>query len=240
VTVIGRQVEPEWLDELPADDSAARGSRRDLRRLNAWMGHAGILGRALAGQMSLHPDSVLWLVELGAGDGTLMLKLARRWAPAWKGARVTLVDRLDLVSPRVVEGIRSLGWEIEVAQADVSDWLKGSKTKGAPAGVLMCNLFLHHFDGPELGRLFRAILDSQARVFLACEPHRSRLSLWGSRCLGLAGCNRVTRHDAVASVRAGFRQRELSSLWPGREGWNLTETKAGLFSHLFVASRRET
>jgi hypothetical protein len=51
----------------------------------------------------------------------------------------------------------------------------------------------------------------------------------------LIGCNAVTRHDAAASVRAGFAGRELSALWPARPGWRLREGRAGLFSHLFVA-----
>jgi len=59
-----------------------------------------------------------------------------------------------------------------------------------------------------------------------------------SRAVGLIGCNRVTRHDAPASVRAGFTGRELSQLWPEPESWLLEERAAGPFSHLFVAQRK--
>ena len=48
----------------------------------------------------------------------------------------------------------------------------------------------------------------------------------------------MTCHDAVVSVRAGFTGQELSALWPDREGWELNETHAGRFSHLFVAQRK--
>ena len=40
-----RLVQPELLDSLPPDDPRARGSRRDLRRVNWWMGHHVILAR---------------------------------------------------------------------------------------------------------------------------------------------------------------------------------------------------
>ena len=40
------------------------------------------------------------------------------------------------------------------------------------------------------------------------------------------------------SVRAGFTNHELSGLWPGDSDWQLKEGAAGLFSHLFVASKR--
>jgi len=60
-----------------------------------------------------------------------------------------------------------------------------------------------------------------------------------SRLLRLIGCNRVTRHDAPISVRAGFTGQELSQLWPAGQGWLLEERPAGWFSHLFIAQRRE-
>jgi hypothetical protein len=42
-------------------------------------------------------------------------------------------------------------------------------------------------------------------------------------------------HDAEISVRAGFRDSELSALWPSDARWQLNEQRAGLFSHRFVA-----
>ena len=43
-----REVKRELLDELPAGDRRAIGSRRDQQKVNAWMGHADIMLRALA------------------------------------------------------------------------------------------------------------------------------------------------------------------------------------------------
>jgi hypothetical protein len=46
----------------------------------------------------------------------------------------------------------------------------------------------------------------------------------------------VTRHDAVASVRAGFTGHELSRLWPDGN-WRLREELALPFTHVFSAGR---
>jgi hypothetical protein len=64
------------------------------------------------------------------------------------------------------------------------------------------------------------------------------MPLLASRLVGLVGANAVTRADAVLSVRAGFRGKELSALWPasGAE-WLLEESAAGPFCHRFVAIR---
>jgi hypothetical protein len=47
----------------------------------------------------------------------------------------------------------------------------------------------------------------------------------------------VTCYDAVVSVRAGFAGHELSTLWPDKSNWRLTEQPAGAFSHLFIAQK---
>ena len=42
-----RRLEPELLDQLPADDPRAMRSRRDLKRINAWMNNASRMAGAL-------------------------------------------------------------------------------------------------------------------------------------------------------------------------------------------------
>ena len=93
----------------------------------------------------------------------------------------------------------------------------------------------------KLRRLYlRANLDSAdvrlLRGVLADTQRMARLA--GSHLIGLLGAGPVTREDAVLSVRAGFRARELSDLWPNRENWILHEYPAGLFSHCFLAIRK--
>jgi hypothetical protein len=100
--------------------------------------------------------------------------------------------------------------------------------------AVIANLFLHHFENARLAELLRGIARI-ARVFIAVEPRRSPWALAFSRQLWAIGCNRVTRHDAPVSVRAGFAGNELSRLWPVEAKWKLEERPAGCFSHLFVA-----
>lgn len=224
-----RRVEPERLDALPPADPRAIGSRRDLRRLNVWMRQAAIMGRLLETYGAVAPTRIL---ELGSGDGTFMLGLARRLRHRWPRVAVELVDRQRLVTDETREGFAKLGWNATVLEADVFAALD---EPGRPrADIVTANLFLHHFGADEL-RALLARIAATASFFAACEPSRSPLSLGGSRMVFALGCNAVTRHDAVVSVRAGFRDRELSALWPTRPGWHCDERAAGLFTHTFVA-----
>jgi hypothetical protein len=223
-----RRVEPEWLDELPANDPRAVRSRRDLRLMNRIMGHARIVRGAL--DRTIPRDSPL-IAELGAGDGTLLERaLPKRHR---NQARIVFVDRQPVVSTATIEAYRRQGCDAAVEAADVFAWLEKRRET---FDAIVANLFVHHFDDDQLARLF-ALASRRTRAFVACEPRRARVPLAGSLMLGVIGCNDVTRHDAHLSVRAGFAGGELSALWPAGEGWRVEERRAGMFSHLFVAVR---
>ena len=227
-----RRVEPEWLDELPPGDPHAMRSRCDLRRINTLMTNAAIVARDLVG--SRRDDPPRAIAEIGAGDGAFMLRLAARVATRWRNVRVVLLDRHDVVGRETLDDFIYLGWTAESATADVFEWL--ARPAELVFDVMIANLFLHHFDASRLRTLF-ALAAQRTRMFVACEPRRSGLALIGSRLLGVAGCNAVTRHDAVVSVREGFYGRELSALWPESRVWTMQERPRGLFSHGFVARR---
>ena len=226
-------MEREWLDELPANDPGAQGSRRDLKRLNSWMGHVRIVEREL--RSLPNTDRALRLAELGAGDGDFLLRIAHRLGNSWRGSEAIMVDRQKLITQETARGFHELGWRIETRVADVFDWCRGDQA--GHFDVVTTNLFLHHFDSKRLCELFEAIRQ-RSGLFIAVEPRRSLFSLVCSNLVGCIGCNAITRHDAPASVRAGFSGSELSRLWSGnRAGWQLSEKPVGPFSHLFTARR---
>jgi hypothetical protein len=221
-----RVIEPEWLDELPTEEPRALHSRADLRRLNWLMDHAGILARELS--FAAKPQRVL---DLGGGDGAFALRFLK--ATGWRRCEVVMADRRPVISPKIRDGFAALDCSVTWLQCDV---LNGLESAGA-ADIIFANLFLHHFQEPELKRLFDDIA-ARTKIFIACEPRRSPLAVMASRCVGVIGCNAVTRHDAAVSVRAGFHDGDLSRLWPEKTGWNVRERAAGLFSHLFVARKQ--
>ncbi len=225
-----RIVQPELLDTLsPADPRAIR-SRRDLRRINWWMRNDGIMTRALEKNLSGAPGQI---TEIGAGDGNLLLRLAQRLALRWPKVTATLLDLQENITAETLAAFAKLGWRAEPVVVDVFDWLPSKAEK-----VVIANLFLHHFNDDKLASLLEKI-SRNAKLFVAVEPHRFAWPAFVGQLLWLIGCNDVTRHDAVISIRAGFAGKEISVLWPDITNWELTERRAGLFSHVFIARRRE-
>ena len=228
---VARALEPEWLDTLPPDDPRAVRSRADLRRVNGLMGNARIVADLLRGAST----PLRRVAEIGAGDGTVALRVIRALGAAARGAEVALVDRAPVATEATRAGFRAAGCEARVEGADAFDWLSAQ-----PAGTfdaIFANLFLHHFEDEPLARLLRGIA-TRTPCFVACEPRRSTLALAGSHGLAVLGCNDVTRHDAVVSVRAGFAGGELTALWPEPGRWRIEERGRGLFSHAFRAVMR--
>ncbi len=229
-----RRLTPELLDALPAMDRRAIASRRDLLRLNRIVRHDAILADLL-GAVAIEPPRTL--LELGAGDGAFMLRVARRLAPVWPGVAVTLLDRHDLMTAATRSSFDDLGWRVETIEADVF----GLLTAASPVfyDVITANLFLHHFEDDALRRLLAAAAQRTA-LFAATEPRRAALALAGSRMIWALGCNEVSRHDARVSVEAGFKDRELSQAWPRGNQWRLEERRVGPFTHVFSARHEGT
>ena len=193
-----RMVVPEMLDSMPPDDLEAMRSRRDLRRINRLMGNDNWICRSVR---NFPAAAALGIVEIGAGDGVLCHRL-RNLFPASPMAAYDLAPA-------------PLGLTADVI------WYQGDIFTMPPpdiSGVLVANLFIHHFEGDSLLALGRWV--SRFEVMIISEPDRARLPH------GLGGLlypfiNRVTRHDMHVSIRAGFSAGEMMRLMgldePGRQ-----------------------
>lgn len=225
---MNRVVQPEQLDVLPASDPRARAARRDLRRINALMGTSRILAREIGRGSPLPAGSRV--IDLGSGDGHGIARLTARCR--WPAGVLDLVDRITGPDPEVVKALEAAGWTVRCHRRDVFEFL--ADPGPGRAELVVTSLFLHHFESTALERLLAGIAAVGGRV-VACEPRRSRLALLAARLLGLIGCQAVTRHDAVVSVKAGFRDGELSARWPRGFGPRPREGPAGPFGHRFTA-----
>jgi SAM-dependent methyltransferase len=212
-----RIVQAELLDSLPNDHPDAHRNRRDLRVINALMGNYRWFARTL-GARAKPGESIL---EIGAGTGELALALRRRGWP---------VDGLDTWP-------RPASWPAEPC------WHRADLRTFAGFGaydVVYGNLIFHQFTAAELAAV-GGIIQSRARLILACEPRRCQTSQWLFRLVAqLLRANHVSRHDGRVSIAAGFQGDELPlllglerDLW----SWSCSSTLFG--ANRMIAWRRD-
>lgn len=184
-----RVVLPEALDALEPDDERAVRSRAELDVVNVLMGnHAWLLRRL----KEVHEPGMR-VLEIGAGSGALAEKLVDRGI--WERGNVMGMDVMA-TPPRWPAG---------------ATWVEGDVLDDPlpDAEVVISNLLLHQFTDAQVSE-FALRLPPSCRCLLVVEPLRSRMSLWMGHAVTWLGCmQRLTVHDMVLSVHAGFRGEEL-------------------------------
>jgi len=184
-----RILQAELLDSLPPDHPDALKNRRDLQLTNALMGNSRWFRRTLPSLIHTS-DRIL---EIGSGTGELGLQLARKSLP---------IDGLDLW-PRPASWPEARSWH----QADLLSF-----DRWGDYSAVIGNLIFHQFSDGQLRHIGDHIRD-HARIIIACEPVRRRLSQVLYKGLGpLFGANHVSLHDAHVSIAAGFIGDELPQL----------------------------
>ena len=183
-----RVIIPEILDSLNPADSRAIRSRRDLRLIDLYLGNS----RWIVRQLKRQTPAPARIIEIGAGEGDLCRKVQNSLPSS-------TVTGLDLIQrpANLPSGIQ---------------WIGGDFFQTLPkidADACIGSLILHHFSNEALREL--GVRLQSFRNLIYCEPLRSRRPLFLSK-LSCPFLSEVTHHDMPASIRAGFRPRELPAL----------------------------
>jgi len=210
-----RVIIPEILDSLDPADSRAIRSRRDLRRIDLFLGNSRWVLRQLKKQTPVPAR----IAEIGAGEGDLCRKISSTLPSS-------VITGLDLITRPA-----NLPANIQWISGDFFQTLRQTD-----ADTCIGSLILHHFSKPALRDLGVALQSFRQLVF--CEPLRSRVPLFLSQ-LSAAFMGEVTRHDMPASIRAGFCQGELPALLGlDSKFWTISESSHWRGALRLLAKRR--
>ncbi len=187
-----RVVRPELMDDAPEPDALL--CLRDLERINQRLGGHGVLEGILASVVQ--PTEDFTVLDVGAATGTAATVIRSRYP----GARVISLDR-DLFHLASGTGPRVCGDGFRLP------------IKDRAVDFVVCSLFLHHFEEAAIVALLREAARVARRAVLINDLERRLLPycfLPATRWL--FGWQRMTVHDGVISVAAGFRKGELADL----------------------------
>lgn len=197
-----RDARPEWMDDPSVNEATFRAALRDIERLNALtFGHVPVL-RWLDRLVRDKPVQRLSVLDVGAGGGDLLRRIA-----GWGARR---------------------GIAVECVGLDLSPWAeKAAQEAGTPGRWITTDLFAldaaerfdvvtasivaHHLDDETLPRLLRWMAERSRLGWLVCDIHRHAvpwLALWATtRALGMVP---MVVNDSTQSVARAFTRRDLA------------------------------
>ena len=206
MTLSHRLLQPELMDDpaLPAVDHDA--ALDGLARLNAWS-QADLPFRKPIQRLLPDDDGPITMLDLAAGSGDLVIKLARSLPGGLARLRWAVADISDHALDRCRRRADAAGVEIETHRVNaLQDDLP-------PADIVICSLFLHHLEEDGVIAVLRNLHNAARLGGVVCDLRRSRTGLiLAAAASRLATRSHVVHFDATASVRASFTPTELRSI----------------------------
>lgn len=193
-----RVVVEELLDTDAGTPREVEGSLKDLRMFNSWFGGVHTMAsllRRVARQCGL--KDVSW-VDVAGGEGYVATQTQKSLARTGISSRPVILDRaathLANTHPAVCGDALALPFHDNSFDA------------------VGCSLFLHHLEPEEIVRFAREGLRVARHAFLIHDLQRHPVHL----ALGYLGMplyrSRITRHDALASVRRAYTVEEVQKI----------------------------
>jgi ubiquinone/menaquinone biosynthesis C-methylase UbiE len=197
-----RIVIPELLDTDSGTPAEITASLLDLRNINSRFGGIATTEAMVQSVAQRRGSNTVSLLEVAAGSGYVPLRVKHRLANRGIRLQVTLLDR---AISHLSNGGKNLADGILTAVGDAL----ALPFHDASFDVVSCCLFAHHLSPEEIVQFVNESLRVCRAAVLINDVVRHPLHL----ALIYAGMplfhSRITRHDAVASVRRAYTGKEM-------------------------------
>jgi ubiquinone/menaquinone biosynthesis C-methylase UbiE len=193
-----RVVVPELLDTDAGTPREVATSLKDLRTFNRWLGGVRVMSSLLRRVARKRGLKELSWVDVAGGEGYVATHTQQSLARSGITARPVILDR----APTHLGGLHPAvcGDALALPFRDNSFDAVG------------CSLFLHHLEPEQIARFVREGLRVARHAFLIHDLRRHPFHLALSY-LGLPLYrSRLTRHDALASVRRAYTVEEIGRM----------------------------
>lgn len=208
---------PERMDRPDCPPERLSEALRTIARANRWSGGERLLRREVLRLLAGRTPGPLRLLDVGSGDGTGVLRLARRLARRGWRPRILLTDRHAATLPIAREREATRRWSRRAAADGVGfvrlDAAALPFADGA-VDVAVSTAVLHHLEADEAVAFLRE-LERVSRIgWAVADLRRSLLGYAAVRFMAATAWRRkpLNRADGPVSVRRAFTGEEARGL----------------------------
>jgi ubiquinone/menaquinone biosynthesis C-methylase UbiE len=193
-----RVVVAELLDTDAGTPREVAASLKDLRMFNSWFGGVHTMSSLLRRVAQQRDLKKLSWIDVAGGEGYVATRTQRSLVRSGISSQPVILDRAPTHLSKIHPGV--CGDALALPFQDNSFDAVG------------CSLFLHHLEPDEIVRFAREGLRVARHAFLIHDLQRHPVHL----ALSYLGMplyrSRITRHDALASVRRAYTVEEVAQM----------------------------
>lgn len=222
-----RATATEFLDQPDCDPGLAAASYRFMKTVNGHFGGIRVVRRFLAAETAgRHVDVPIRILDIGSGSCDIPLAVSR-WAhtrgmPLHFTCLETGSHALDIARVQIeLTGNTA----IQLVQEDVF-----THQPVEPYDFAVASMCFHHFSDAQILTLLHQLRGFVSHSVLINDLRRSRWASLAARpLLAVTGASAGVRHDALLSIRRGFKVSELSTLLRQLDGVSISVEPARWF-----------
>jgi hypothetical protein len=198
----------EFLDRPDSDPRLVETSYRFMHLVNRIGGGFRVVRRFLAEELANHPQGqTVRILDIGAADCDMPLVITQWARQHGHLVEFTCLDQDTKATELAHEKLaRARCTTIRVAKGDIFTY-----EPPAAFDYAMGSMTFHHFTDEQIGRLLTHLRGFVRRAVLINDLHRCVLNYIVCYVLALPLDRRI-RHDALLSIRRGFKPAELREL----------------------------
>jgi hypothetical protein len=205
-----RATATEFLDRPDCDPALAAASYRFMETVNCYFGGIRTVRRFLAAETAgRHAGAPLRILDIGSGSCDIPLAVSR-WARARSiPLHFTCLEMAGHAADIARRQLARAGDPaVQLLQEDVF-----THQPAEPYDCAMASMCFHHFSNAQILALLRRLRGFVLHSVLINDLRRSPLASLAARLLLTGtGASAGVRHDALLSIRRGFKISELRTL----------------------------
>lgn len=220
-----RATATELLDAPDCSPALAAESYRFMEMINRHFGGVRAVRRFLAGEAAgRRIDAPLRVLDIGSGCCDIPLAVSQWARSAGIPLQVTCLEpaerAADIASQRLAQACDPA---VHLLQEDVF-----THQPAEPYDCAVASMCFHHFSDAQILALLQRLRGCVRQSVLINDLQRVRLAALAAELL-LVGRPSGVRHDALLSIRRGFRVNELAALLGRLDGVTVTVATARWF-----------